>query len=204
MPPLPDAAGGDSGDRACLVANPEAALRPLPTVSMLSAACQTYCAAMQQNCASVYGTLSGCWYACDLLGWPAAGDFMQDTIDCRTSYAQTTASDPVARDMLCRAASPVLTTSCGDLCAVFCRSGARVCPASFPNETTCRSGCEAERDRFDQRVRENPDAAGSHDFFSKIRCRMANLQTAIFNRTYCDVAAPNKMCGVCADLSFVP
>jgi hypothetical protein len=98
----------------------------------------------------------------------------------------------------------VLTRACGDICAVYCRSGARICPGSFPTETTCRSGCEAERARFDQKVRDNPDAAGSHDFFSKMYCRMDRLQTAIFNKTYCDVAAPNKLCGVCPNLDFSP
>jgi hypothetical protein len=203
--PPADLSGSEAGSASCLQADPGAPQPTVPPVSMLSPACQTYCAAMQQNCDRVYGTVARCWYACQLLDWPASGDTGQDTVACRTSFAQDPTTDPFTRSKYCEAASPVLTGgACGDVCAVYCRSGARICPGSFPAEATCRSGCEAEKVRFDQKIRENPDGGGSHDFPSKMRCRIDRLQTAIFNKTYCDVAAPNKMCGECADLDFTP
>ena len=201
-PPASGASMADAGSAACTVANPDGAHAPLPTVSMLSPACQRYCAAMQQNCEAVYRTAARCWYACDLLGWPAAGDPMQDTVACRTKFAEA-ATDFAKRVDYCPAAGAV-NLGCGDICAVYCRAGAIICADSFPAETDCRSGCVADRKRFEQKLRDNPDAGGSTDYYSVMACRMDRLQTAIFNPTYCDVAAPNKMCGVCPDLEFVP
>jgi hypothetical protein len=202
-PPPPDRFESDAG-AACLAADPEAPQPPLPTVTMPGEACQTYCEAMQQNCPKVYRTVARCLYACDLLAWPASGDFMQDTVACRTAHAQANAPGPGPRADLCEAAGPVLTRACGDVCAVYCRTGARVCGSSFPDEASCRSGCEADRERFEQKLRDNPDAGVSTDYYSVLWCRMDRLQTAIFNRTYCDVAAPNKMCGICNELDFAP
>lgn len=194
----------DTGSDVCLQADPAAPQPPAPPVSMVSSACQRYCGSMQQSCPSVYGTPARCWYACDLLGWPAMGDRGQDTVACRTIHAEEPAPTPFERAQLCEAASPVITRACGDICAVYCRSGVRICPNTFPSETECRSGCEADRERWKQIVMQNPDAGGSHDYFSKLRCRMDNLEIAIFNRTYCSVAAPNVMCGVCPYLPFNP
>jgi hypothetical protein len=198
--PVPDPV--TSSPATCLEAQPQ--VGPPPTVAMPTPACERYCAAMELNCPKVYGSAARCQYACDLLGLQATGDPMQDTLACRTNFAEAATTTPT-RNMYCPAAGAV-TRACGDLCAMFCRAGARICPRSFPEETACRAGCEADRERFNQIFRDDPDAGASRDYYSVLWCRMQRLELAIFNRSYCDVAAPNNMCGIleCARLNFTP
>jgi hypothetical protein len=186
---------------ACLVVEPE--MGPPPTVPMLTPACERYCAAMQRNCPNTYDTAARCWYACDSMSWTEAGDPMQDTIACRTNFAEAATDDP-KRAEYCPMAGAI-TPGCGDICAMFCRAGARICPRSFPVEAACQSGCEADRERFKQTIRGlPPDAGESHDYYSVMSCRMMVLELAVLNRSYCDAAAPNKMCGGCNQLNFAP
>jgi hypothetical protein len=189
--PPPDAGGRDGADAwtapACQQPPADAQTPDIQPPAPVHEGCTDYCAAMERNCPSVYGTLDRCLYACNVVAWPWGGA-NEDGLRCRTMFAKE-ANRPVD----CKYASPDSAGACGTPCEVYCRMGALVCPSHFP--TQCRQDCSLAANR----IKTPAISAG-------ILCRMEFLQEAIFDPTFCSWAAPYNTCGAemhgCLSLDF--
>jgi hypothetical protein len=172
----------------CLEPNPDAAP---PSSSVLpSPLCAEYCAAMTARCPEVYGGDERCRYACEVLAWPPTGA-RDDTLECRTTWATAMPSNPADEANRCSFASPLSHDTCGEICAVYCRTGALICPDQFPPEQPCREACLRKRNELRPAT-----------LINYMQCRLDILANAIFQRDLCSRAAPNNRCGDCLSLFF--
>jgi hypothetical protein len=158
----------------------------------ISDACREYCAAMDAHCRGTFASVDHCLFACATLRWPAKGMPRDDTVECRTNWATFVPITDAEKVEHCRWAAPAFDVQCGELCGVYCRTGAIVCPAEFPPEAECAEECRQARQRL---LAYDPPG----DLQRHLLCRLERLQEAIFARDRCVQAAPGNACGVCND-----
>ena len=124
-----------------------------------------------------------------------------DTLTCREEWAERSAEPGTsegARRRFCGYASVDASPECGDACALYCRTGHRVCgPGFFPPVEVCLIACRRRDD--ESRLKNN---AGIYE--SGLRCRFSWLERAIADPRACNAASPlsPSPCGECQDLKF--
>jgi hypothetical protein len=162
------------------------------------AGCIDYCDAMERRCPHVFLTRARCLSACAQLAWDKEGDFTTDTLACRTHWADADLVNTYEVANRCSFASPVSAGVCGDICDVYCRMGARICPGYFPPYDSCRASCRDTRQRQDKLYQ--------HDLNLEVVCRSRVMAGALFDRALCAWAGPNTSCGtqVCPPVMFDP
>jgi hypothetical protein len=191
----------DNAPDARLPWSPPACLQPVdggsdgglpPRAAPDDPACVAYCDSMERRCPQVFLTRPRCLSACAQLGWDAQGGFNTDSVSCRTLWADAELTSPTEQAKRCDYASPISVGACGDICDVYCRMGARLCPMQFPPEDDCKNACRWTRDR--RTSLEKP-----------LVCRSWVLAEALFDRSRCPAAGPYATCGeVCPPVTFDP
>jgi hypothetical protein len=195
---------GDLGGEVGLDTNPNGCVAPQdPTTSPdsfetpadLPPGCIRYCQAMMRDsgCPGVYRTESRCLYACGTLVWSPAQTSTNNTLSCRTSWAERPSNSNTEQEAQCRKAAPISVGSsnediCGDTCEAYCRTGVRICEAQFPPYITCVDRCFA-------RQRSGALQPGGPKIYQILYCQIAWLEKAIFNRELCSWASPDNRCG---------
>lgn len=207
-----DVAKGDAGParaswvpHACMMVDDTAA----PTLPQLpdnvDAHCRAYCDLMQSGCSFVFGPgpsgTEHCLISCTRIGWPLTSPVDQDTLTCRTSWAQLAAqsTSPPERAQQCIHASLDSNFACGNRCENYCHAGNVICPGGyFPEGRLCLDACLAAQRSFMQQW---PDQIYGNELLG---CRFDWLQRAVFDPALCTRAAPNACPNSpCPDVVFV-
>ncbi len=109
------------------------------TSQCTGASCGDYCDLMMSNCEGAYPSVDYCLSVCGALA-PGSLAVDANTVACRLSYAEQTATDPSA----CDAASMSGGNVCGDPCEVYCDFLDMNCTeanAVYADRSTCLSTC---------------------------------------------------------------
>jgi hypothetical protein len=164
-----------------------------------SAACITYCDAMDGKCSDIYATKERCLHACALLAWPESQTPQADTLHCRQQFVESIMPTwpPYMVHTACVNASIDASPQCGDACGIYCRTGVRACPGTFPPFDVCAEACR----RRDQQVLRDTQKS-LYNF--GLQCRLEQLARAVFDPSYCEVASPAAPdgCAGCAALGL--
>jgi hypothetical protein len=156
-----------------------------------SPGCADYCAAMEEQCSSVFLGRERCLFACAELGWKEPGGFNTNTLGCRTLWARIPPDTPDRAANKCKYAAPAsFGRACGEFCEIYCFIGARLCPRHFPDEVDCVPRCLQARERWRM---EHDNLDPDKDMF----CRLDRLEKVVFDRRLCEQAAPDVACGDC-------
>ena len=137
--------------------------------------CATYCAAMQRNCTGAfqeYIDLGTCLAMCQNLEPGTPGDTTQDSLSCRTHFADLAATDPATN---CRSAGPLGTGSCGNApCTAYCTLVEAFCtsPPPYSSAVACVAACQND---FPYLLDAGDIALSSGD---TLNCRTYHLESA--------------------------
>jgi hypothetical protein len=166
-----------------------------PVMPARSLTCAYYCATIVQNCSQQYAEFVGsedatslCMAMCPALDQGSSiSPSNDDTLGCRTYYAEQAATDPATN---CRIAGLLGGGTCGkDPCQLFCELDVQYCASVGASVYTglndCTSDCEAASDGgggYPYLVPPPPDsgcpAYDLLDCTNTLNCRFWHLQNA--------------------------
>jgi hypothetical protein len=142
--------------------------------------CTTYCHLVDKNCNGLeYIDYDTCTQLCPVFDQGPAGDTTQNSLSCRTHFANLAATDPSK----CAAAGPLGGLVCGnDVCTTFCGLDQFTCNGQYEaydgGGTECVADC---RTGYPQYVL--PDGGSSADILlesgNTINCRLYHLEASL-------------------------
>lgn len=139
--------------------------------SSTSGRCDRYCALLESACAGPYAQFAtpiDCRAACATLPAGATSDRAENSVGCRSHFAETAAAtDPAT---YCPVAGPTGGGVCGTRCEAFCALAVGLCAsngAPWGSETACMDDCAAFP------YRDGGDGGDTLD------CRLGALRSAI-------------------------
>jgi hypothetical protein len=141
--------------------------------------CDTYCGKVMLLCPTMFPSTDVCRAMCALSGVDS------DAPDGSALACRETSIQP--GPTRCMDSSLITEINCTPgLCPVYCVLGRAICGSAFPEPADCAVSCAGT-------AQGEPGDAGGNT----LECRVAALEQALVDKSFCAWAAPAPTCGPC-------